>query len=40
MSSSQDPSLINKVFSSDNTGGASPAVLQAMMDAGAGIQAP
>ena len=40
MSSSQDQSLINKVFSSDNTAGASPAVLQAMMDAGAGIQAP
>ena len=32
--------MINKVFSSDNTVGAAPAVLQAIMDAGIAIQKP
>jgi len=32
--------MINKVFSSDNTAGAAPSVLQAIMKAGIGIQAP
>jgi threonine aldolase len=32
--------LTNKVFSSDNTAGAAPSVLQAIMDAGTHIQQP
>lgn len=32
--------MSNKVFSSDNTAGAAPSVLAAIMEAGAGIQAP
>lgn len=37
---SKPQAMINKIFSSDNTAGAAPEVLQAIMDAGMGIQQP
>jgi threonine aldolase len=40
MATNKDQGMINKVFSSDNTVGAAPAVLQAIMDAGQGMQQP
>ena len=40
MCPTNNEALTNKVFSSDNTVGAAPSVLQAIMDAGANVQQP
>jgi threonine aldolase len=40
MDTSKDQGMINKVFSSDNTAGAAPAVIQAIIDASTGPQSP
>jgi threonine aldolase len=40
MDTKMDQGMTNKIFSSDNTAGAAPSVIQAIMDASAGPQSP